>query len=116
MLSSRLCDPALGFAALMLSACAAESELPTSNLMLAGKALAQANCSRCHAIGLRGRSPLPKAPPFRTLHERYPVEHLAEAFGEGIVVGHTEMPNFVLQPQQVEALVAYLKSLEPGNR
>ena len=42
-------------------------------------ALAQTNCSQCHAIGRVGDSPIPEAPPFRTLHTRYPVEDLAEA-------------------------------------
>ena len=36
------------------------------------------NCSGCHAIGPSGVSPLPIAPPFRTLHLRYPVEDLAD--------------------------------------
>src|SRR4051795_6775645 len=42
-----------------------------------GKLLAETDCARCHAIGPTGRSPLPPAPPFRTLHTRYPVESLA---------------------------------------
>jgi mono/diheme cytochrome c family protein len=70
------------------------------------------NCSRCHAIGLHGASPLPVAPPFRTLHERYPVEDLAEALAEGIVTGHPSMPQFKLDPGQIDDVVAYLKSLE----
>lgn len=63
-----------------------------------GQRLAEANCSRCHAVGRTGESPLPIAPPFRTLHTRYPVENLAEAFAEGIVVGHPTMPEFRLDP------------------
>ena len=39
------------------------------------------------------------------------VENLEEALGEGIVVGHPEMPQFQFSPQNVGALVAYLKSL-----
>ena len=70
------------------------------------------NCSRCHAIGLHGASPLPVAPPFRTLHERYAVEDLAEALAEGIVTGHPSMPQFKLDPGQIDDVVAYLKSLE----
>lgn len=72
-----------------------------------GQALAQANCARCHAIGLTGESPLSKAPPFRILHRRYPVENLAE----GIKVAHP-MPEFRLEAGQTEDLIAYLKSLE----
>jgi uncharacterized protein (DUF433 family) len=54
---------------------------------------------------------LAKAPPFRTLHRRYPVETLAEGLAEGIRVAHP-MPEFRLEPKQIDDLIAYLKSLE----
>jgi mono/diheme cytochrome c family protein len=78
----------------------------------AGKAFALANCSRCHSIDKFTRSPLAIAPPFRTLHERYPVESLEEALGEGIVTGHPSMPEFRLDPGQVGDFISFLKSLE----
>lgn len=77
-----------------------------------GRALAEARCAKCHAIGPEGASPLPIAPPFRELHERYPVESLAEAFAEGIATGHPAMPPFQFEPDQIGNLIAYLKSLE----
>jgi mono/diheme cytochrome c family protein len=61
---------------------------------------------------LTGDSPHGQAPPFRVLHERYPVEQLAEAFAEGIVTGHPDMPPFVLSPNEIDDVIAYLKSLE----
>lgn len=70
------------------------------------------NCSGCHAVGRFGDSPLAVAPPFRTLHERYPVEQLAEALAEGIVVGHPSMPQFTLDPAQIDDVISYLKTLE----
>ena len=80
-----------------------------------GKVFAQTNCASCHAIGPFGDSPLPEAPPFRTLHERYPVESLSEALAEGIVTGHPTMPEFRLDPDQITDLISYLKSLEPSR-
>jgi cytochrome c len=77
-----------------------------------GKAYAQTHCARCHAIGMTGESPFKPAPPFRTLHERYPVEKLEEALAEGIVAGHPAMPEFRLDPRQIDEFVAFLKSLE----
>ena len=77
-----------------------------------GHAFAQANCARCHAVDPAGESPLPKAPPFRALHERYPVENLAEALAEGIRTAHPAMPEFELDQRQIGDLIAYLKSLE----
>ena len=77
-----------------------------------GLTLARANCARCHAIDKIGASPLKPAPPFRELHNRYPVESLEEALGEGIVTGHPNMPEFRLDPGQVGDLISYLKWLE----
>ena len=70
------------------------------------------NCAMCHAISRYGASALPLAPPFRTLHERYPVENLEEALAEGIVTGHPNMPHFELDPGQIADVIAYLKTLE----
>ena len=77
-----------------------------------GLVIVRTNCSRCHAIGKVGDSPLPIAPPFRTLHERYPVDDLQEPLAEGIVTGHPTMPEFRFDPGQVGDIIAYLKSLE----
>jgi len=77
-----------------------------------GFALLRANCARCHAIGKTGDSPFKPAPPFRTLHTRYPVESLEESLGEGIITGHPAMPEFHFDPDQVGDIIAYLKSLE----
>src|ERR1700737_1496589 len=80
--------------------------------VLAGKAFARANCSHCHSIDKFTQSSLAIAPPFRTLHLRYPVESLEEALGEGIVTGHPSMPEFRLDPGQVGDFIIFLKSLE----
>ena len=77
-----------------------------------GKAFAQANCSRCHSIDRTTRSPRVAAPPFRTLHKRYPVETLEDALGEGLSTGHPRMPEFRLDPGQVGDFISFLKSLE----
>jgi mono/diheme cytochrome c family protein len=79
----------------------------------AGKAFAQANCSHCHSIDKVTPSSLAIAPPFRTLHLKYPVESLEEALAEGIMTGHPSMPEFKLDPGQIGDLISFLKSLEP---
>lgn len=53
------------------------------------------------------------APPFRTLSEAYPVESLSEAFAEGVLVGHPDMPEFQLAPDDIDALLAYIQSVQP---
>jgi len=75
-----------------------------------GYRFAITNCSRCHAIGPVGESPLKIAPPFRTLHDRYEIDDLAEAFAEGIVTGHPSMPEFKLDGAEIDDLLAYLKT------
>lgn len=77
-----------------------------------GLTFAKANCARCHAIGKEGDSPLKDAPPFRTLHERYAIDDLAEPLAEGIRTGHPSMPEWVLDPDQIDNLIAYLKRIQ----
>lgn len=76
-----------------------------------GHEIAARECARCHAVTRAGSSPHSKAPPFRDLPRKYPVEHLAESLAEGIVVGHNDMPEFLFEPDDVEALLAYIASL-----
>jgi len=78
-----------------------------------GRRLVEENCARCHAVGPSGRSPHPDAPPFRTLSQRYPIEDLEEALAEGISTGHPDMPEFVATPEQIGAVIAYLRSINP---
>ncbi|MCB4825228.1 c-type cytochrome [Roseicella aerolata] len=92
--------------------CSGSASLARDGRPEAGRTLAQANCARCHAIGRTGASPFASAPPFRTLHRRYPVEQLAEALAEGIETGHPAMPEFQLSQAQITDLLAYLKTLE----
>ncbi|GAB1716800.1 MAG: hypothetical protein NTAFB05_18420 [Nitrobacter sp.] len=77
-----------------------------------GRRLALLYCARCHAIDKVSPSPLRIAPPFRNLHERYPVETLEEALAEGLTTGHPSMPQFRFEPDQINDFIMFLKSLE----
>jgi mono/diheme cytochrome c family protein len=79
-----------------------------------GREIAEAFCGRCHAIGRAGDSPVAKAPAFRTLGSRYPVEQLAEALAEGITTGHPDMPEFTFEPDDIGALLTFLEDLAEG--
>ena len=89
------------------AALAAEKDLSDK-----GEVIVRENCSRCHAVGVEGASPNAEAPPFRTLSSKYPIENLAESLAEGIVSGHPEMPIFVFGPHDVDAILAYLESIQ----
>ena len=96
----------------LLAACASHERAAPQSVEARGQALVQANCSACHATGRSGDSPAPEAPPFRTLSQNYRVAQLQEALGEGISVGHPAMPQFTFAPDDVDAIVAYLQSIQ----
>lgn len=77
-----------------------------------GEELLQQDCGKCHAIGRAGESPDKKAPAFRILGQRYPIESLEEALGEGMMSGHPDMPEFQFDVDDVGAIIAYLKSIQ----
>ena len=100
-------------AAVMLFTMAASEAAPKADAVKRGEMLAKENCSSCHAIGLKGDSPNPKSPPFRTLSQHYKLEALEEALGEGITMGHGEadMPHFIFEPDDIGDLISYLKKI-----
>lgn len=85
--------------------------LAYSDDLARGKALAELNCARCHAIDRTSKSEHAGAPPFRTLSQRYPIDALEEALAEGISTGHPDMPEFVATPDQIDAILDYISSL-----
>lgn len=98
---------AYAFAAACLAAAGANAAEPDR-----GEALVTRHCGGCHAVGREGKSPEPAAPPFRELHRRYDPALLEEALGEGLLTGHPMMPEFRFGPDDVQAIVRYLKSIQ----
>jgi mono/diheme cytochrome c family protein len=88
----------------------AEEDDPTVPSERRGLRFVRMHCSRCHAITQVGESPLASAPPFRTLHLKYPVADLQRPLANGV---HPIMPRFQLQAGQVDDIMAYLKTLAP---
>lgn len=103
---------ALGLSFVGLTACAPDPAPQSVSETPSGEVLAQRLCAGCHAIGADDRSRHASAPPFRTLSESYPVEYLAEALAEGIIVGHPDMPVFEMSPSQIDAFLLYLEDLQ----
>jgi cytochrome c len=108
---TRLCIVLVATAGVLLPQLA-KSEEALSPAAQRGLVFVRARCAQCHSVDRVGPSPLKVAPPFRTLHDRYPVESLQESLAEGIVTGHPSMPEFRLDPSRVADVIAYLKSLE----
>lgn len=90
---------------------AAAPSSPPADLA-AGRRIAH-QCETCHAIGVSGESPLPIAPRFRDLSQRYPLDNLQEALAEGIVVAHNApMPEFRLSAADIDHFLTYLHAIQ----
>lgn len=100
------------FVALLLASSAPVLAQEGDEWLAYGKALVEANCAVCHAVGATGESRHAEAPPFRVLMERYPIDALEESFVEGITVGHPDMPEFIATPEQIAAIIDYIASLD----
>ena len=99
-------------ATILVAALGLSTVLTRADPISHGKALVEANCARCHAVGRTDKSSHPDAPAFRTLSQRYPIADLEEALAEGISTGHPDMPEWVANPDQIEAIIAYIGSLQ----
>jgi mono/diheme cytochrome c family protein len=75
----------------------------------AGRRLAEAWCSECHAIAPGRTSPRKGAPDFISVARRPSTTALAlKVF---LRSQHETMPNFIVAPPQAGAIVAYMLSL-----
>jgi cytochrome c len=77
-----------------------------------GQSIVASKCSSCHAVGRFGESPNPKAPAFRTLHERYPIESLEEALAEGTISAASDEPEFKFSGREVGAIISYISLIQ----
>jgi len=106
---------ALGGAALLAGTGAARAGGDEDPAQIeAGRLLAERNCAACHAVKGAGPSPVPTAPLFSRFARDWPIGQMAEALAEGIVTGHgpARMPEFILTPEQIDELLAYLVSVQ----
>jgi len=78
-----------------------------------GLTFVRVHCAQCHAIDKVSESPLAIAPPFRTLHQRFPIESLRRRFAEGIMTTHPTMRQFRLDADQISDVLAFIQTLQP---
>lgn len=104
--------------ALIVAGCASQEASPepppadvSHEAAVRGQRIAAVTCASCHAIAGEGASPLAEATPFREIVHRYPLDHLEEAFAEGLVTGHPAMPPFVFRASEIDDLIAYLETV-----
>ncbi|WP_395645870.1 c-type cytochrome [Terricaulis sp.] len=108
---------ALGAALASIAACASAEPDPVRSAVssdagnaAAGLAYAEQVCARCHAVA-RGAtwSPDTAAPAFETLANTPGMT--GYALNAWLHTPHQDMPNFVVEPEHVDDLAAYLASL-----
>ena len=112
---------ALAAGAALVAGCATKAaESPT---VAAGRLVAERHCASCHSIA-NGKSPVPDAPPFAQLHNRYGAGGLVELLEKGMIKDmprplaegdrrvHPRMPAFPLGGDEVVVLAAYLRTFE----
>jgi mono/diheme cytochrome c family protein len=96
------------FAAATAASSAAHAQDPVSH----GQALVAEFCGRCHAVGTRGKSRHPDAPPFRTLGRKVDLDEFPRALERGISSGHPDMPDFKFSQDDARAARAYLRAIQ----
>jgi cytochrome c len=77
-----------------------------------GLTFTRVHCGQCHSLDGMSESPLKIAPPFRDLHLRFPIESLRPRLSEGIIANHPTMPQFRLDADQINDVIAFMKSLQ----
>ena len=107
----------LGVAALVWSICvstlvSAQLDQPDRTTLQAGESIVTKLCASCHVVSAADQNSHPDAPDFRSLSQNYPVRQLEEALAEGIMTGHPDMPVFEFDIDEIEAIIAYLESIQ----
>ena len=103
----------------LLPVCSSIAVLIAGNLVQAqddpvshGQSLVAEFCARCYAIGIRGESPHPWAPPFRTLGRTVDLNEFPRALERGITSIHPDMPAIKFSEEETRAVRAYLWTIQ----
>jgi mono/diheme cytochrome c family protein len=77
-----------------------------------GQSLVAEFCAKCHAIGIKGESPHPWAPPFRTLGRTVDLNEFPRALERGITSIYPDMPAIKFSQEEARAVRAYLWAIQ----
>ncbi|WP_089929563.1 cytochrome c [Caulobacter sp. UNC279MFTsu5.1] len=102
----------------VMAACAALEPLhpgPEVALVETGHRLAVSECSACHMVGTGGGAPATGAPSFATIAERYRNYRLDWELETISQVGHYRMPPKMLTSPEIDALTAYIRTLDTAK-
>ena len=105
---------ALVVLSLLAAGCSAVSTPPPPAAAAAadpGHAFVRKACAGCHAVEAAGESRNPRAPAFRDLARQRSDAELSAAIAEISRNGHVEMPPIYVTPDELRAVVIYVRSL-----
>ena len=98
-----------GFSLLLFCGMASPAQPQTAD-PAAGEAYAEKVCAQCHAIHRSGLSPELTAPPFKDVAKTPGMTDTA--LRVWLSTSHPTMPNIVVEPQDMDNVIAYILSLE----
>ena len=75
-----------------------------------GGAFARTNCARCHAVDGPSASPVPEAPAFEAIGSGMTSGRLTQVFSGEDGHRHPTMPQWLVDPADVEDLAAYMRA------
>ena len=102
------CEPTDTYSPGAIDIAPATSPDPVSH----GQSLVAEFCAKCHAIGIKGESPHPWAPPFRTLGRTVDLNEFPRALERGITSIHPDMPAIKFSQEEARAVRAYLWAIQ----
>ena len=76
----------------------------------AGAAYAKQVCAKCHAVDRTGISPEPTAPPFKDVANTPGMTETALTVW--LRTSHPTMPNIIVEPTDMDNVIAYILSLK----
>jgi len=77
-----------------------------------GRLLVRQNCSKTHAVGRRGASPQPAAPPFRILGRSFELDDFPQRLMRGLSAMHPDMPEVRFTEDDARDVRAYLRTIQ----
>jgi mono/diheme cytochrome c family protein len=97
--------------AVLLLAFAAPAYAQDAVLERRGEELVSQRCGACHAVGRFGRSGEAEARSLRSLAQEGRLARVEALLATGSLPRHPRMPNFRFDAFDIEAILAYMRSL-----
>lgn len=77
-----------------------------------GEAIVARDCAMCHAVGREEPIVQRRTPALRSLSRRVAPDALRQQLTTGITAGHPEMPRLRYEAGEIDAIMAYLRSIQ----